>query len=441
MQNTPFRDIQHHQDGRHIFTVKVGEEVKRFGTTDTIDAAKALRNALSWRNGNLGGPISPTEEASINRFVRELEAPTDSDKPIKLVKKPEVKKPVHVKVQQLPFGVRRTTENTIAKAVKQGRNKATDEERRKNCVQMVDEKNKRRPSLPTGVTVMTLRDGAVVFVSNYYQFGQRMARNFRVGKPDVFTLAKYRMMRHIAISFRKEYLNSEIEKRPMNLAAFDNPRKQIMDGTFPWPFTGTLPPRTAPRPRKGMSREEFALARIQGKSAKYPSLPIGVAPAILKKNTPRPQLAFQVQYRKGSMNLIKTFYVGYLGEISLTKYRLCRFAALRFREEYVASRLENRPLRAELFDNWREKVENGEFAWKYKWTLPPYNPNTAPPRPAANRLESRAGRVATNIFNLLGGYPEFAAVLSVMDAERAEQLTTRVIEVVNDELYAKHRNK
>lgn len=437
MQNTPFRDIQHHQDGRHIFTVKAGEEVKRFGTTDTIDAAKALRNALSWRNGNLGGAITPTEEATIGRFVRELETPTNVDKPVKLVKKIEVTKPAHVKVQQLPFGVRRTNENTIAKAVKQGRNKATDEDRRKSCERMVDEKNKRRPSLPVGVAVMTMRDGAVGFVANYYMDGQRFARNFRVGKPNAFSLAKYRMIRHIAISFRKEYLNSEIEKRPMNLDAFVNPRKQVLNGTFPWPFKGRLPARTKPRPRNGMTREEFALVRLQSKSAKYPALPIGVAPAILKKNTPKPQLAFQVQYRKGDMNVVKTFYVGYLGEITLAKYRLCRFAALRFREEYVASRLEDRPLRVELFENWRDKVERGEFAWKYKWTLPPYTPTTT----VASRLESRAGRVATDIFNLLGGYPEFAAVLSVMEAERAEQLTARVIEVINDELYNKNRNK
>lgn len=437
MQNTPFRDIQHHQDGRHIFTVKAGEEVKRFGTTDTIDAAKALRNALSWRNGNLGGPISPTEEATINRFVRELEAPTDSDKPIKLVKKPEAKKPTHVKVQQLPYGVRRTSEGTIAKAVKAGRPKVSDEERRIASKKQMVAPNRHRPGLPNGVSLFKLANGTVVLGANYQDGDVRRMRQFHVGKPENFTLAKYRMVRHIAICYRREYLESVAENRPMNLEAFKNPRKLIKEGKFPWPFKGTIV--KAKSEPTGRTRDDFRKERLLYNNRKVPSLPSGVRCYSMKNNDAAPQIVFQVVFSKNRKRVSKSFYVSTRGDLDLKRYRIARHAAIAFREEYVNAVLEGREVRHELFKGWREKILNGTFVKPFKGSLPERRKPTHL-KPDV-RLGSRAGRMTKNVFDYLMSRPEFAPVFASLSDVDAEIIHLSVTDILNEELYYNHRKQ
>lgn len=250
MQNTPFRYITHHEDGGHKFTVAVDTHRKVFVANSVIPIRKAIEFAIRFRDSVLPKPFgidrTAQELRNIDRFVTELENPV-MDKPI-LPHRPVTVKPASqkdVKVTVLPAawdGV-----------IKAKAPKSTPAPRKtfKNAFARMMKPNSTYPNLPSSCTPVFHNHGVngatyLSFTVAYKTNGVGKNRTFYIGPKDKLDLKRYRMVRHVAIKFRQEYIKSAIDGVEFDTSPFDNWSVTIFDGTFKWPFTGTLPERRQP---------------------------------------------------------------------------------------------------------------------------------------------------------------------------------------------------
>jgi hypothetical protein len=436
MHTTPFKHVNYHKDGRHVFTVNVGDEVKRFVSTETINAEQALLNALRWRDSVTGVSMAEPDKPKIGWYVKSIDEP-DMVRPIKITPvKPEPRKMV------IPDAVRARLEGTTTPPVKK------PVTRNLPLKAMVEGRNRKYPSLPSGVNplVTTYLNGnapALSFVVNYRLHGKAATKTFYLGTKHNVTLAKYRVIRFVAVKFRQEYLMSVAEKREMDLEAFANYYTKLLNGNFRWPFKGTVPPKlTTKKAVNGRSIHQFQTERMSGQNPKHPSLPIGVQVVRQRKEGKTDQILFQVTYADNrGKTKTKTYYVGLAGHLDLRRYRMARHVAIAFRKEYLDARISRRAMRLELFDDWKEKIITGTFFVPFNRTPTDigYVRTVTPSATTETLLNSRAGQTAQNILATLRRVPELTATLNELSPERLTEIALMIHSPVNQVLYARQK--
>lgn len=310
--------------------------------------------------------------------------------------------------------------------------------------------NTRWPFLPPGVTVRKetgvgmdpSRKPAVLFSVTYRNpKGRTSTRSFFIGTVGTVVLERYRLVRHVAICFRKEYVAAVEEQRPMRIDLFVDWYKKVCNGTFAWPYTKAMPVewyhnKTMKRkaamkttPRK-LTAHGSRLARlITAVNVRYPGLPAGVVPFIMPDRPSakrRRAVLIQCSYRDyGSpATQKKSFYVSAVGNLSLVRYRIARFAAKCLREEYINSVREKRPMRMELFKDWYDKIKTGTFHWPYSGTLP-VEPTAAPKEPPRHR------KTAIAVLGYLTSVPELQPVMANLDTSRMTRLVEEIRQLID----------
>lgn len=252
MQTTPFKHITYHNDGGHKFTVAVGDHRKVFVANDAIPLRKAIDFAMKFRDSvarhSLGMSDVAKELGVIDKFVAELENPI-MDKPVKTYTtkpaKPAPQRNVKVTVIPAPWESRDKKPVTTTTTSPQSKPVKHKPYKNKHFAKLVAP-NRRYPSLPSGCNPVIYTQGKfkTLYLSLTVSFsmnGDRKNKTFYVGAKDKFSLQRYRMVRHVAMTFRKEYIKSVIDDVPFDPSDFDNWIEKIYAGTFKWPFTGTLP--------------------------------------------------------------------------------------------------------------------------------------------------------------------------------------------------------
>jgi len=436
MQTTPFKNVQHHTDGRHVFTVTAGEERKQFVTTATINAQQALTNALKWRDSQTGVPLAEADKPKIDWFISSLEEPSrDFVASMRIpASRPEPRRmiiPDHLK-QKLNGNI--IASSSVTPVTNDPRIRTLREGR-----------NRRFPSLPAGVTpsVTTYLNGnspSLAFMVNYRLNGKATSRSFYLGIIGTISLAKYRAVRHVAIKFREEYLRAKSENREMDLDAFVGYYEKLRNNTFRWPFAGSVPDKLSSRVKSGNGRavHAFHTKRMNGRNPKHPSLPLGVTLKRQRKEGKTDQILFQVSYadNRGTPK-IKTYYAGLAGNLNLRRYRMARHVAMAFRKEYLDARITKRSMRLELFEDWKEKMIAGVFFVPFNRQVSDatYEQTRIPVIPDSQLLNTRAGLTARDVIDTLKEVPEISAALAGLPKERLDQIVLMIRNPINDALY------
>lgn len=469
MQLTPYSEIQYYHDGRPKFKVVGFDEEKMFTTTEKITIDQAMRNAVRWRNLQLGLEMSAKDESTITRFIKSLE---EDDKPKQAKVEPPKPKtiiPEHVKVTQLPSGVVRTSEELdkrgwndgvgfpasipseskkqrysedlptggkIIKTVSAISIQKPRKVRQANAptvASLINARNAEYPSLPGGVNIIRCKaDTSIRFsvaIPPYIPGNKAKNRVFHVSTVSKFTLSQYRMVRHIAICFRKEVIAAYAEKREIDLDAFVDAKRKVLENDFRWPFTGTLPKN--PSLVKGTVIEPKP-SPLALRNRRFPNLPSGLTVRRITKQDSDPQVIFQV-----NLNDRKTrqFYVGEAGSFSLAEYRVIRHVAIAYRVEFLEAKLEGREMRLELFEDWRKKMQLGEFFKPFKGTLPP---NISKPKVVPNGSHggvTRANAATKEIIEYLMSFPELAPGFIQLDDLSAAKIQSKINDIVHNAIY------
>lgn len=468
MQITPYAEIQYYHDGRPKFKVVGFEEEKIFTTTDTITTSQAMRYAVRWRNTQLGLEVSPKDDATIDKFIKSLEEDA-KPKPAKVEEKPKVVIPSHVTVTQLPSGVVRSSEElgkrgwndgvgypaTIPAESKKQRyaddlpsggkiiktvSAISPQKARRGrqasvptVASLINARNAEYPSLPGGVNIIRCKaDTSIRFsvaIPPHIPGNKTKNRVFHVSTVSKFTLSQYRMVRHIAICFRKEVIAAYAEKREIDLSAFEDAKRKVLENDFRWPFTGTLPKN--PSLVKGTTIDPKP-SPLALRNRRFPSLPAGLTVRRIVKEDSDPQVIFQV-----NLNDRKTrqFYVGEVGTFTLAEYRVIRHVAIAYRLEFLEAKLEGREMRLGLFKDWRKKMQLGEFFKPFKGTLPD---NISKPKVAPNGSHggvTRATAATKEIIDYLMAFPELAPGFIQLDDLSAAKIQSKINDIVHNAIY------
>lgn len=481
MQTTPFKHVNYHEDGRHIFTVEVSGEIKRFVTTENITPQKALLNAINWRNHALKAKLSSIEqvreELQIESFVSEILTPFQPT--VKKAPTPrQILVPEHVKVQHIPNGqsgvqeggyghrspvkrdylpkvepvvVEGTPLNLVRLKPKKVTAVVTDKIRRqKKLKKLVDARNSSFPFLPAGITPewnkSPDRDNESLSIRVVITVGgKRKVKKFYVSRRDSFTLAKYRAVRFVAITLRHTWIQAQANGEDVDMTQFNNALGKMRDGTFIRPYTGTLPEEgILTAGAKNFNKDPEATARRLSESRKvlqreginrrWPFLPRGVTPLIQHTTGAKgrtPQVHMSVHAPVNGKKKQRSFYISTDNGFTLAKYRIARHVAICWRKECLAAEDENRAVDNEAFEDWKTKIREGTFKWPFKGTVPDDFLVRKYKQTDSRHLGVAESRKAGyDIIRLLKQHLALGSAMSVLDLDDQDALATQMSEII-----------